>query len=163
MNATFLRWRVGGIRLTIDSLRAGIVALGTKEVSMGRQENEDVLRKLHEDFTGGDLEAALSNFSDDAVWRVAGNNPTAGEWRGREGLRRMFEDTMERSGGTFNPELHDIATSDEHAVFLGRAKAERGGRTLDQELSAVFHIQGGKITEVWEQYFDQAAVDAFWS
>ena len=44
-----------------------LVALGIKEVSMGRQENEAALRKLHKDFTGGNVEAALSNFSDDAI------------------------------------------------------------------------------------------------
>ena len=130
---------------------------------MGREENEQVLRKLHKDFTGGDLEAALSNFRDDAVWRAAGASPVSGEFKGKQSIRAMMEQAMERSGGTFNPEMHDIVASDDHVVFLGRAKGQREGRTMDEEIAVVFHVQGGKITEVWEQGFDQRAIDAFWS
>ena len=130
---------------------------------MGRQENEDTLRKLHSAFTSGDLDAALATFSEDAVWRVAGNSPSSGEFSGKEGIRKMFEDAMERSGGTFNPEMHDIATSDDHAVFLGRAKGQRSGKSLDEEISVVFHLKGGKIAEAWEQGFNQKAIDDFWS
>ena len=130
---------------------------------MGRQENESVLRKLHKDFTSGDVDAALSNFSDDAVWHAAGNAPVSGDFRGKDAIGKMFGTVMELSGGTFNPELHDIAASDDHVVFIGTQKGQRAGKTLDQNFTAVFHVKDGKIAEVWESGYDQKAMDDFWS
>jgi ketosteroid isomerase-like protein len=130
---------------------------------MGRQENEETLRKLHSAFTSGDMDAAMATFSDDAVWHAAGSSPVSGDFRGRDNIKAMMEKTVELSGGTFNPELHDIAASDEHVVFIGRQKGQRSGRTLDQETTVVFHVKDGKITEAWESSFDQKANDEFWA
>jgi ketosteroid isomerase-like protein len=130
---------------------------------MGQQENAQVLRNLHSTFTSGDMEQVMALFSDDATWHVAGNNATAGDFRGKDEVRRSMEIVGELSGGTFNPEMHDIAASDEHAVFIGRLKAQRSGRTMDEPVAVVFHVSDGKISEVWEMAYNQKAVDDFWS
>ncbi len=69
----------------------------------------------------------------------------------------------EMSGGTFSVETHDVLASDEHAVALFRVRGEREGKTLDQPAVQVFHIEGGKVKEVWTHPLDQYAADEFWS
>jgi len=130
---------------------------------MGQQENAEVVRKLQTTFTSADMEGFMALLSDDAVWHIAGSNPPAGDFRGKNEIGRAMGQFMELSGGTFNPDLHDIAASDEHAVFIGRHKAERAGKTMDEPAVLVLHVSNGKISEVWEMCYDQKAVDEFWS
>ena len=42
-------------------------------------------------------------------------------------------------------------------------RAEREGRTLDDNVAQVLHVPNGKVTDVWIHHTDQSSVDAFWS
>ncbi len=48
-------------------------------------------------------------------------------------------------------------------MALVRASGEREGKTIDTPSVLVYHIEGGKATEVWTHPLDQYAVDDFWS
>lgn len=53
--------------------------------------------------------------------------------------------------------------SDEHAIALTTVRAQREGRSLQEQTVQVFHISDGKATEVWTHPQDQYATDEFWS
>ena len=59
--------------------------------------------------------------------------------------------------------VHDALANDEHGVVLAHATAEREGKTLDQDIIYVMHIQQGKVTEFWIHNVDQSLTDEFWS
>ena len=71
--------------------------------------------------------------------------------------------SFEASGGTIHVQLHDVIGNDEHVVALTTIRAERVGRTLQDNTVQVFHIQDGKATEVWTHPADLYATDEFWS
>ena len=48
-------------------------------------------------------------------------------------------------------------------VALTTIQAQREGRSLQDETVQVFHISGGRATEVWTHPRDQDATDEFWS
>jgi ketosteroid isomerase-like protein len=62
----------------------------------------------------------------------------------------------ERSGGTFRVELHDVVGGDQQVASFDVSRGEREGRTLESRDVLLFHVQGGKIKEAWEQLGDAA-------
>ncbi len=123
----------------------------------------EVVRNGFEAFSRGDVEYLRNNvFTEDTVWHVAGRGPLSGDYRGPE-VFEWFGRVFELSGGTFKVELHDVATSDQHAVALTRGTGERGGKRLDSKGVQVHHFEGGKISESWLSSEDPYELDEFWS
>jgi hypothetical protein len=125
--------------------------------------NEELTQKGYEAFAKGDLDTLNGLMADDLVWHVPGNNPLSGDYRGKEAVLGLFGKIMERSGGTLHQEIHDILANDEHAVVMVVSRAEREGKTLEDRQVHVLHLKDGKVTEFWNHFGDQNAVDEFWS
>src|SRR5919108_4931514 len=111
------------------------------------EEFAEVIRKGFDAFARGDLEFLRNEvFTEDTVWHVGGRNLLSGDYRGQEmfdWFGRLFQET----GGTFRIQLHDVTTSDQHAVALTEATGERGGRRLEGAKGIqVHHFAGGKIS-----------------
>lgn len=123
-----------------------------------------VIRRGFDAFGRGDLEYLRNElFTEDTVWHVGGRNPTSGDYRGHE-LFDWFGRIMQETGGTFRIQLHDVATSDQHAVALTEASGERGGKRLEGAKGIqVHHFEGGKVSESWLTAGDAYEVDEFWS
>ncbi len=130
---------------------------------MAEHPNVGLVRKGYDAFAKGDMATLSELFSEDAVWRVAGDSPFAGEHRGRDAVFAMFARSTELTGGTLRMELHDVLANDEHAVVLFRETASRQGKQLDMLHTAVYHVSNGKVTETWTFPYDQRASDEFWS
>jgi uncharacterized protein len=124
-------------------------------------ENETVVRAGYDAFSRGDMDAFNQLFADDIIWHVPGKSPIAGDHKGIDGVVGYFGRSMELSGGTFRVELHDVVASDDHVVGLHTATGEREGKTLHDNGALVFHIEGGKVKEVWQLSGDQYANDDF--
>ena len=126
--------------------------------------NEVLVRESFAAFERGDVDALRSKFfAEDVRYHVPGRKPPAGDYEGVDQVLGFFGQVVELSGGTFRFELHDVLANDEHAVALYTARAERAGKHLEENIVLVFHIRGGKATEVWAQFTDLYAVDEFWS
>lgn len=123
----------------------------------------EVIRRAHAAFTAGDMDALAEVFAEDVVWHTPGHNPLAGDYEGRDATFASFARELELAGGAYDVEIHDVVANDDHTVALLRATAARNGKTLDMNYLLVFHIDGGRITEGWELWTDQAALDEFWS
>jgi uncharacterized protein len=125
--------------------------------------NEDLIRSGYDAFGKGDMAALRGLFADDIRWHFPGRNQLAGDYSGIDEVLGWLGRNLELSGGTLRVEPHDILANDEHAVALVRVTARREGRTLDQNSVQLFHVSGGKATEVWITPTDEYASDEFWS
>ena len=127
--------------------------------------NEQRLRDGYAAFQGGDMEALRKEFfASDIIWHDSGRSPISGTFKGTDEVLATFAKSFELSGGTLQVEIHDCLANDEHAVVLGRVRAERpDGRRYEDVYTHVVHIEGGKITESWITPGDQHASDEFWS
>jgi len=83
----------------------------------------------------------------------------AGDYRGKDGLARLFQQQMQILDSPPEIDNHDTLASDDHAVVLNNVRGTRGGQTLEQHQVVVMHIKDGKIAEVWLQFSDQQAMD----
>ena len=125
--------------------------------------NEDRIRQGYEGFAKGDLQALDGLFADDIVWHVGGRSPLAGDYKGTDEVFGFFAKLMERSGGTFRVDVHDILANDEHGVVFVHSRGQREGKTLGDNTLHAFQLENGKVKEFWGYPGDQYAVDEFWS
>jgi ketosteroid isomerase-like protein len=90
--------------------------------------NEDLLRQGYDAFGRGDMEWLNEHFADDIVWHVPGQNPFAGNHRGKEAVFALFAKQMELTDGSLRLEIHDVLANDEHGVALATVTATREGK-----------------------------------
>ena len=110
--------------------------------------NEDLVRRVFDAYSRGDIQALLTDVSPGVVWHVPGRGPLAGDHAGLEAVRAHFARVAGLSGSTHRVELHDVIGNDDHVVALHAARAERGGKRLDLNALHLFHVRDGMITEV---------------
>jgi uncharacterized protein len=128
------------------------------------QPNEDLVRAASAAFGRGDLSALQDQyFAENIVWHVAGTGPLAGDYEGAAAVMRVLGQISELSGGTVQPELHDVLVSNDHTVALTTIRVERAGKQLQLNLVHVIHAANGKATEVWTHSSDPAGAAKFWS
>jgi ketosteroid isomerase-like protein len=123
--------------------------------------NEEIARSATEAIAKRDIEGLLGMYADDVVLHFPGRGPMAGDYRGKDGITKMFQQQMEILDAPPQVENHDILASDDHAVVLNKVRGTRGGQTFDQQQVVVMHIRDGKIAEVWLQFSDQQGMDEF--
>jgi ketosteroid isomerase-like protein len=67
---------------------------------------------------------------------------------------------LQESGAAFTFEVHELLADDEHAVALLAGAAERSGKRTRQKVVHVFHLNAdGRVTDWWNFWEDQAALD----
>jgi uncharacterized protein len=93
--------------------------------------NAALVRRAYAAQARGDLDTYLSLLADDFVLRIPGRSQIAGEYRGRDEMRRHFAEIAALSGGTFRTTVHDVTASDEHVIALVEATAERDGVAVE--------------------------------
>lgn len=125
--------------------------------------NETLVRQGYDAFSRGDMDTLRGLFAEDIVWHVPGRSPLAGDHRGVDAVLQYFGQSIERSGGTFGVEVHDVLANDEHVVGLQIATAQRDGKSLEDRGALIFHARDGKIQEVWQLTGDLYANDDFFS
>ncbi|GAA1579432.1 hypothetical protein GCM10009789_36460 [Kribbella sancticallisti] len=125
--------------------------------------NRTLFANMYEAFTAGDMERLATHFDPDIVWHTAGSNQLSGTYRGRADTIASFEREFDLSAGTYRPVVRDVLTSDTRIVALLHADAQRGDRALSEEYAIVFAVDRGLVVEAWECWWDQRAVNEFWS
>ncbi|MGH2556833.1 MAG: nuclear transport factor 2 family protein [Actinomycetota bacterium] len=123
--------------------------------------NEEVARQVIEALAKRDLETFMSFQADDVVLHFPGRGPMAGDYEGKDGLARFFQQQMQILDAPPEIENHDVLANDEHAVILNRVKATRKGQIFEQNQVIVSHIKDGKITETWLHFSKQEEMDEF--
>jgi ketosteroid isomerase-like protein len=126
--------------------------------------NAAAVRAGFDRFAIGDVVGLLGLFADDAVWRIPGASPMAGNYEGRGEIVALLGRTAELTVGTYRVELLWVVADDEHIAAVYRARGEReDGRTLDIEQTLLIELRDGLWTEIRAQPLDQAAFDEFWA
>ena len=130
---------------------------------MAEHKNAQMLRTGYEAFEKGDLDTVRGLFAEDIMWHSPGNNIISGDYKGVDEVFGLFGRIFQETGG-LHQEIHDVLANDDHAAVLIHVKAERNGKTLDQNGVHVWHINSeGKPTEFWGFAEDPEASDEFWS
>jgi uncharacterized protein len=122
----------------------------------------DAVRKLYTALLDRDADYLARAFAH-AAYHVPGNNMVAGTYTGSEAILGLFALTTQETSGNISFELHDIVAGEGHVCVLDRVRAERNGRTLDQNRVLVTHVENGVTTDVWLILEDEYAFDEFWS
>jgi uncharacterized protein len=126
--------------------------------------NVERARRNYKAFAVGDMAAVREQMTDDTVWHILGHAALAGDYKGIDAVFDFFRQLMERSGGTFRIEVHDILSNDDHGIALVTERAERNSKKWESRAVHVTHPDSeGRIKEFWAFQEDQAAADAFWS
>jgi ketosteroid isomerase-like protein len=126
--------------------------------------NEELVRKGYKAFGEGDMDTLRSMYAPDAVHSATGNNPLANDYKGVDDIIAYYGKLFELSDGTFTAELQSVKVEGDDTVkATHRDKAQRAGKTLDQDETLTFTISDGKFTRLEENHSDPAAYDAFWS
>ena len=114
-------------------------------------------------FAKGDLNTALGDLADDAVFHFNGDGPNSGDHKGRQAIEAALISNFELTGGTQVLNIHDIFADDLHAVVSLRETATRtDGAMLDVEEAHVLTFDNdGKITNLWDLPADPEAHDRF--
>jgi ketosteroid isomerase-like protein len=128
-----------------------------------RHPNADLLAAQIEALARGDIDAAMSYYSDDVVFHYPGRNPLSGDYRGKGEVLALLSKVMQITNGSFRPEVHDVLASDDHVAALVTVRAERDGTSVEWLSVDLFHVRDGALSEHWVHEVDQEVVDQFWS
>ena len=126
--------------------------------------NAALVRRGYEAFNTADLATLTELFDRNASWYTPGRGPLAGHHLGREATIAHFGRYLDETGGTFKAELHRVLTDEDGSVIgIHRNVAERGGKRLDVYCCIVFEVDGGRITDGREHFYDLHGWDEFWA
>jgi ketosteroid isomerase-like protein len=129
--------------------------MGDTATSSSAAANIAHIRRGYEAFQTGNLDQLRNElFAPDIEWHNPGRNILSGDYKGADAVIAMFVKQFEETGGTFAVELHDVLGSDDHAVALATARAERNGKSLNEPYAHVCHFRDGKLTEAWILQYD---------
>ena len=124
--------------------------------------NVTIAREGFDAFQRGDTAWMDEHLSDDIVWHVGGNSKWSGAYQGKEKVLDFFARQTQAMPEPPAVDIHDVLGNDDHVVALGTASAKGpDGSTAEWKYVQVFHIRGGKATEVWGMAENDAAVDPF--
>lgn len=107
-----------------------------------------VVRDAFAAFSRGDMKALSDAWTDDFVWHGRGS-VFGGDFKGKEaalGAIARYPQQLE----DIKLDFHDIVANDKHVVALVNSSFKRGGKTFQDQIVYIFHINDqGKTTEAW--------------
>lgn len=110
---------------------------------------------------GADPALLAAAFHPDVVVREPASLPYAGDWRGFDGVGRLFR-TMHETWSELAVEGMQ-ATKSGDTVFMActlRLTARGNGAVIEQPFSEVLRFEGGRLIEATPFYYDTAAIMA---
>lgn len=130
---------------------------------MSQHANVQRVRDAYDAFARADLDGALKDLADDAVFHFGGEGPLSGHKKGRPEIEKTLIAVFELTGGTQKLEIQHIFADDDHAVVSLHETATRtDGDTLSIDEAHVLTIdRDGRITNLWDLPSDPDVHDAF--
>jgi len=130
---------------------------------MAEHPNVQRVRDAYDAFGAGDLDTALKDLADNAVFHFKGDGPLGGDHRGRADIEKALIAAFEITGGTQKLDIRGIYADEDHAVVMLRETATRpDGATLDLDEAHVIKVDAdGKITDLWDLQTDPELHDRF--
>jgi uncharacterized protein len=154
----------GRVRYVAHAVRWSAAIEQHRRTSMASaEENIATIRRGYDAFNAGDMATLGEVFAEKVVWHNSGRGRFAGETRGRDATFAYFGQIAELTGGNFRAELHDVAASEAHVAGIQTNTGTRNGKSLNLKFVIVFHLEGGKIVEAWENAEDTQTWDEFFA
>jgi uncharacterized protein len=123
----------------------------------------EIVLQLRAALESGDLATARTLLHDDVELHVPGSHPTAGEYRGLQGILD-FSEASAATGARTTRDVVDVLEGRDHVAVYCHVRGTRPDRAvLENPTLHLYRISDGRVAEVWFHNRDQAAVDAFWS
>ncbi|HJR96467.1 MAG TPA: nuclear transport factor 2 family protein [Actinomycetota bacterium] len=128
---------------------------------MEEHPNVTLVRDMFAAMDRGDMQWVEDHTTDDIVWHTGGNSRAAGVRRGKDAVRESMAAMADP--GAMKADVHDVIGNDDHTVVLGTAVVTApSGKSVEYNYVNVFHIAGGKVTEVWGLAENDAVTDPIW-
>jgi ketosteroid isomerase-like protein len=131
-----------------------------EETSMTEQEKKTIAHNFIHGLGNRDGNLLRSIMTEDVIWSLPGKSPMSGEALGVEAILKRantlhgFNVNIEIEHVVFG--LHDVAL---HLHNTGRY----GGKVLDEHLTTVIHLEGGKIRRLDTFISDIPMLNAYFS
>jgi ketosteroid isomerase-like protein len=130
---------------------------------MAEHPNAAAVRRLMTAFSNHDR-ATIEEVLDPAcVWRVPGRNALGGEYAGRAAVLGLFGKIKRTITGPPQFDVVDIATSNDRAISYQYGVVVVGDRTVRMKECLIYRFEAGRVIEVDEFQYDQAAFDEAFS
>ncbi len=131
---------------------------------MAEHPHAQLVRKGFEAFTRGDMDALRGLMTSDCTHHVPGSHPLSGDYKGQDACIDMYRRMFDETGGNMQVELRGVAVDGRgHAVGMARFRAQRQGKSIDDEGALVFRIVGDRISDIDECVEDIDRNNEFWS
>lgn len=108
--------------------------------------NAAAYRRTADAFRAGDFSRLEALIDPDAVWHVPGNDPRAGDVRGRDAVVAWLAGRIELG---FWLTEHDVIANDEHVCALSDMGVRRPGVDIQTRVVSIFHFRDGRQAERW--------------
>ena len=128
---------------------------------MNSSHHLDSLKRLYQLWQNGERPVLEAEFPANLTFEIKGQSSIAGK-HDRATFARLFELMKEKSGGTFQSEIHDILASDRHGMVLSTHKLTIGGKALEYRSVHIWRFENGKPIAGYEYLRDQYQFDEIW-
>jgi uncharacterized protein len=114
--------------------------------------NKDFVKRTWEMLLGGNVEAALANFSDDVTWFLTGKlEGVSGLKKGKDAVRGFLAGVTQAFPGGLKTEFKkSYGEGDTVIVELVNRGTSATGKPYENEYCFVFELAGGKIRAIRE-------------
>jgi ketosteroid isomerase-like protein len=145
------------------------------EIEMGENEKAVVKRWLESVHGRAEdvWESFKANFHEDATWRLIGNTPRSGTFRGLESIKKDFLDVGRRGDGRPGPSVQGLSSDfgirleidqvlsveDGRVLVLCRSRGSgRNGVPYNNDYAWILTVRGDKIAAM-EEYCDTVCIE----
>lgn len=124
--------------------------------------NRELMQRMTEAFSKGDVVAAQSYWAEDIIWYFPGRSGLAGVFRGKEGvLKHLIKPS--KSGVDMKLTPRAFFGDDQYGAVLYEITSTLNGKALTETRVMVCKIVDEKVVETRIYPGDQYALDDFWS
>lgn len=121
--------------------------------------NIDLVLGVYGAYMNGDRDGVLATLAPDIRWHNSGYDSTAGTLEGPDAVlaHLLGDDHME----DYQLDVVDVLASDTRVAIIATASGRRGTTPYRNDFVQIVRLDGGKVAEVWNYYWDQRALAEF--
>jgi ketosteroid isomerase-like protein len=124
--------------------------------------HETILKKFYAGLAKLEFKGILADAAPNVTFQIPGKGKLAGKYDAKTFESDLGAKMRELGGENFSFELHELMTSDRHAMVLGTVKLTRKGKAHEYRTAHVWRIEGGKPLAGYEYPRDLYQYDAIW-
>ncbi|HEY2667029.1 MAG TPA: nuclear transport factor 2 family protein [Actinomycetota bacterium] len=128
---------------------------------MSVKDDVELVRRGYEAFIAGDMVWLDEHLHRNVVWHVPGHSVLSGTHQGRDAVVAFLIKMVKIALPEFD--FHDILGTEDHVVVLANITWRRqdNGETFSGRTATVFHLDAGRVIEVWALDEDPEGFDTF--